>query len=242
MSLILAYSEKVFALENSLDVLEKQRAASFRFVHLSEQYTFAHAFKRRVLSHYFPHNKASEWRFDRTPSGKPFISENIAFNLSHSADSVAVAFVESRDKCAVGVDIERYKDMEDLESMIDMVCHPDERRQLDLCRHRQESFFQLWTAKEALLKANGSGLIDNLSQINCVPSLVNGTSYDLPWQGDQYCLKSFCFSWGVISIAWLETLRVSDIKLVDWTSGEPVTEVYRISESSSDCHASSNEW
>lgn len=224
MILTLAYSEKAFAIENSLDEAERLRAAAFRFAHLRDAYVFAHAFKRRVLSHYFPFKKTSEWCFYRTSSGKPFIQEDIAFNLSHSAESVAVALAQSNDECAVGVDVECYKDMDDLESMIDMVCHPDEKSQLNVCADRQASFFCLWTAKEALLKANGSGLIDNLSQINCAPSLLNREPYGLPWQGDQYRLQSFHFPWGVISLAWRERLSVSDIQLVDWTSGAPITQ------------------
>jgi len=225
MILTLAYSEKAFFLKNSLDEAERQRAASFRFAHLRDAYVFAHAFKRSLLSFYYPPLLAAEWCFQTAKSGKPFLVTGPAFNLSHSVESVAIAFVESLQQKAVGVDIECYRDMPDLESMIDMVCHPDEKKQLDLCGDRQASFFCLWTVKEALLKANGSGLMDDLNQINCAPSLVNGASYGLLWQGDQYRLQSFHFPWGVISLAWLETLGVSDIQLVDWTSGAPVIKV-----------------
>lgn len=219
MVVTIAFSEKAFPIDNTLVDVEKQRASTFRFEHLREQYTFAHAFKRGVLSHYFPFKKASEWRFDQTPSGKPFIKEGIAFNLSHSARSVAVALVESTDKSAVDVDIECFREMDDLESMIEMVCHPDEIQQLDRFSDRSKGFFTLWTAKEALLKTCGSGLIDDLNRINCRQSLLSDQSYSLHWQGKQYCLKSFSFEWGVITAAWSEDLPVSEIRLDNWTSG-----------------------
>jgi 4'-phosphopantetheinyl transferase len=217
--LVVAYSQNAFFIDNTLDDVEKKRASSFRFEHLRGQYTFAHAFKRQVLSHYFPFKKPSEWYFHQTPAGKPFIKEGIAFNLSHSASSVVVALVESTDKGAVGVDIECFRQMDDLESMIEMVCHPDEMQQLDICDDRSKGFFKLWTAKEALLKACGSGLIDDLNRINCQQSLLSDQSYSLHWQGKQYCLKSFSFEWGVITAVWSADLLVSDIRLDDWTSG-----------------------
>lgn len=226
--LTIAFSENAFPIDNTLVDVEKQRASTFRFEHLREQYTFAHAFKRGVLSHYFPFKKTSEWRFDQTPSGKPFIKEGIAFNLSHSARSVVVALIESTDKSAVGVDIECFREIADLESMIEMVCHPDEIQQLDRCHDRSKGFFTLWTTKEALLKAYGSGLIDDLNSINCLPSLLGDLSYSLPWQGKQYCLKSFSFDWGVIAAAWSEDLPVSEIRLDNWTSGGPESERHLI--------------
>lgn len=139
--------------------------------------------------------------FDRTPFGKPFVEERIAFNLSHSVHSLVVALIESSDKNAIGVDIECFREMADLESMIEMVCHSDEILQFDRCSDRSKDFFKLWTAKEALLKACGSGLIDDLNSINCLPSLLSDLSYSLHWQGKQYCLKSFSFEWGVITTA-----------------------------------------
>lgn len=221
MALTIAFSENAFPVDSMLDDSEKKRASMFRFEHLREQYAFAHAFKRRTLSHYFPFKNASEWYFDQTPFGKPFVEECIAFNLSHSGNSVVVALVESSDKNAIGVDIECFREMADLESMIEMVCHPDEIQQLDRCLDRSKSFFTLWTAKEALLKACGSGLIDDLNSINCLPSLLSDLSYSLYWQGRQYCLKSFSFDWGVITVAWSESLFISTIRLDDWTSGVP---------------------
>lgn len=226
--LTIAFSKKAFPIDCTLDDSEKKRASMFRFEHLREQYIFAHAFKRRILSHYFPFRKASEWYFAQTSSGKPYIKEDIAFNLSHCTSSVAIALVESTDKSAVGVDVECFREMDDLESMIEMVCHPDEKQQLDICDDRSKGFFKLWTAKEALLKACGSGLIDDLDRINCRQSLLSDQSYSLHWQGKQYCLKSFSFEWGGIAVVWSADLLVSDIRLDDWASGVPVSEAFCI--------------
>lgn len=222
--LVVAYSQNAFSIDNTLDDVEIKRALSFRFEHLREQYTFAHAFKRQVLSHYFPFKKASDWCFDQTSSAKPFVSDDLAFNLSHSVRSVVVALVESSNKIAIGVDIECFREIADLESMIEMVCHPDEMQQLDMCSDRNKGFLLLWTAKEALLKACGSGLINDLNHINCRQSLLSDQFYPLSWQGEKYCLNSFCFDWGVITVAWPADLLVLDIRLDDWTSGVPLSE------------------
>lgn len=226
MVLTIAFSENAFPIDNTLDDAETKSASAFRFEYLREQYTFAHVFKRWILSHYFPFKTAPEWHFDRSVSGKPFIKEGVAFNLSHSVNSVAVALIESADKNVVGVDVECFREIADLESMIEMVCHPDEIEQLDMCDDRSKGFFTLWTAKEALLKACGSGLIDDLNHINCRQSLLSDQSYSLHWQGKHYCLKSFSFEWGVITSAWSADLPVSNIRLDNWASGVPVSNTF----------------
>ena len=222
--LVIAYTRNAFPIANTLDEVEKKRAASFRFEHLQQQYIFAHAFKRQVLSYYFPYKSPFDWVFNQTSFGKPFIKDNIAFNLSHSMTSVAVALAEFAGKNTVGVDIECFRAMADLESMIEKVCHPDEVRQLEVISDRGKGFFQLWTAKEALLKAYGSGLIDDLQLINCRQSLLGSDVYSLLWQGAEYCLKSVSFEWGAISVAWSSGAIVPCIRFDNWLYGEPVCE------------------
>jgi phosphopantetheinyl transferase len=66
-----------------------------------------------------------------------------------------------------------------------MICHPEEVTWLEVLMDKIIAFYRLWTAKEALLKANGSGLINDLKALNCVDCLrVNRCL--ITWQSEQY--------------------------------------------------------
>lgn len=93
--------------------------------------------------------------------GKPYFPNHPHwhFNLSH-AGRYAVLAVDERP---VGVDIEQLHDFP-LE-LATRYFAPAEQAQLQACptaAARQQLFFQLWTCKEAYLKATGAGLSDAL--------------------------------------------------------------------------------
>lgn len=226
MRLTVAFSEQAFELENTFDFTELQRMRSFRFEHLREKYRFAHCFKRRVLSHYCSSYLEQEWHFKHSQAGKPSVANvlsketELAFNLSHSGTSVVLALVNSNHEMAVGVDIERYRSMDDIDSMIEMVCHPEEQEALEELANKEHGFYQLWTAKEALLKAHGSGLINDLNHLNCKQSLIGKSPYTMTWMGKKYGLITIDLGWGVITVAWLQYLGVSDLVFDDWRTGQ----------------------
>ncbi len=91
--------------------------------------------------------------------GKPFISEKIDFNISHSGNYVICVFSTS---LKVGVDIERHKiiDPANLYSLIKF-----NKWNVKMQNYESKSFFDYWTIQESVLKAKGIGL-SNLSNID----------------------------------------------------------------------------
>lgn len=95
--------------------------------------------------------------FDTTTAGKPFLArpaKNLEFNLSHSGRHGLVAVAKDR---SVGVDIEIRRPVSDLLGVALQIATPHE---IKLLRHVpasqvQRAFFDLWTRKEAVLKAIG---------------------------------------------------------------------------------------
>ena len=79
--------------------------------------------------------------------GKPFAPDfpDWHFNVAHSSHVAIIAIVRGR---AVGVDIERVRP----NAIVPNALAPGERAAND------EEFLQLWTLKEAFLKARGDGL------------------------------------------------------------------------------------
>lgn len=100
------------------------------------------------------------------PYGKPDFPADLGWhiNLSHAGDWVLMAI----DRTPVGVDVESYR----LNLLLDMLllrtCNRAEQAWVRASENPDAAFRQLWTRKEALLKATGRGLIDHL---DTVPSL-----------------------------------------------------------------------
>lgn len=97
--------------------------------------------------------------------GKPYIVGYPSFSISHSGDFLVIA-VSSNG--SVGVDIEVCRKIESFYDLLDYVCHPNEKKEIYRSHHSnfQKTFLRCWTRKEAVLKAIGSGIDDNLHLID----------------------------------------------------------------------------
>lgn len=126
-------------------------------------------FRRKILSQYLI-IEPSEIEFSYNSYGKPLISEHqrsgIHFNYSHSGEFLIFAISKNIE---VGVDIELVKDLPD---MIDLAKNYFSEKELQHFHSlenktdRVNFFYEIWTRKEALLKALGTGIIDDLRSIN----------------------------------------------------------------------------
>jgi phosphopantetheinyl transferase len=117
----------------------------------------------------------SEWRdlrLHHDSLGRPLVSDSdLSVSMSFSADHVCVAFSGDGD---IGIDIERCDPIEDLPELMAYVCAEAERswlNQLPLME-RLVAFYQLWTLKEAGLKALGIGFRQEPAQFEFACPLV----------------------------------------------------------------------
>lgn len=99
--------------------------------------------------------------FETTSVGKPFLARptrNLEFNLSHSRRHGLIAVANDR---SVGVDIEVRRPMSDLSGVALQIATPREAKRLRQLPTSQvhSSFFDLWSRKEAVLKAMGLGFL-----------------------------------------------------------------------------------
>ena len=152
-----AWLDQVVAAEHLLDTGECQRAARFRFAHDRVAYVLAHAMWRSVLG-WCLGCEAAAVRITSTSTGQPQLPGTPwATSLSHSGSWVAVAVGRT---AVVGVDIERSPPLRALNDLVSTVCTP--REAIDMCAlppaEREHAMLRLWTRKEALLKAFGTGL------------------------------------------------------------------------------------
>jgi 4'-phosphopantetheinyl transferase len=163
----------VASLFELLDCEEQQRASRFRVSSAREQFVISHAFLRLVLAEYLQTDAAGV-RFHIAPSGKPesIDDKSIRFNLSHSEGAAAIAITRDR---AVGIDIEGIREDVEVIDLADRFFSPAEAEWLrsQPASERIGAFFSCWTAKEALLKACGIGLLTSLSGFSVIPGPEN---------------------------------------------------------------------
>ena len=93
------------------------------------------------------------------PAGKPFLVDDpqLHFNVSHSDDLAVLAVTRVGD---VGIDVERQRATDDRGDVARLVFDEAERAALLACpaAERDSVFYRLWTRKEAVLKAMGTGI------------------------------------------------------------------------------------
>jgi len=118
---------------------------------------------------------------------KPAV-EGIAFNSSHSGNCILIAIAPA----GVGIDVEHIRHDFDFDVLMD-TCFTAEEQAFINQGERRNNFFSLWTRKEAVLKANGTGLITRLNELNCLDMEVTfkGQHYILTTQNvdEQYTMS-----------------------------------------------------
>jgi 4'-phosphopantetheinyl transferase len=143
-----------------LDAQEQAQCARLAFPHLRHEYLLTRALCRTTLSRYAP-VEPRQWNFKRNAYGRPEIdlpaAPRVRFNLSNARSLVACVVTREAD---AGIDVE---ETERGCEMLDIAEHyfaADELRALrDMPALEQPArFFQLWTLKEAYIKARGLGL------------------------------------------------------------------------------------
>ena len=139
-----------------LTSVECERADRFVFAADRREWVCYRASGRRILGNLTgPPPDRIDWMTSK--AGKPHIKDSaFEFNLTHSGGLAAllVSIVGP-----VGVDMEPVQRGCELLECAATFCHPDEIRELAQDREtRALELIRLWTAKEALLKAQGCGL------------------------------------------------------------------------------------
>lgn len=154
--------------KETLSKNELARAARFRFEKDRSRYIAAHGFLRKLLGAYLS-IPACELEFEHSAKGKPILAGPAAgsrtqFNLAHSDHLALVAI--ARD-APVGIDIERIRLLPDAEELVTRFFSERERLRFKTLPEEQRNiaFFNLWTRKEAWLKATGEGISTFLDQV-----------------------------------------------------------------------------
>lgn len=145
--------DRIAELEEWLSPAELERARRFHFEADRARFVASHGSLRTILGSHLSRSPAAiEFAFGI--HGKPVVRghpDGIEFSLSRSRDWCVVAVAHAT---AVGVDIEYVRTLDDALQIARSRFTPSESAAID----SSESFFGLWTRKEAVAKALGWGL------------------------------------------------------------------------------------
>lgn len=149
---------------------ERRQRDRFRFPEDRRDYSAAHSLLRGSLSRRAASRHPSGWHFEKNAFGKPYLSggtdEEIAmeFSLSHTRGFVACAIASAR----VGIDVERTRQNFDYQEIAQSNFSRREIEALEQlpAEARSVRALELWTLKEAFLKAIGRGLSIELDSVD----------------------------------------------------------------------------
>lgn len=106
-----------------------------------------------------------------TKNSKPFIENSqVDFNISHSGTQVVCAFAAN---CHVGIDIELKSNINAKEFKKYFTDN-----EMTIANRSIEDFYWIWTRKEAVLKAVGTGLTDRLHELNVTDDPICYEGYE----------------------------------------------------------------
>ena len=164
-----------------------------------DRFIAAHGALRMVLGLYLSADPQS-LEFRTGPMGKPSLVQtftDLRFNLSHSGELALIAISRGRE---VGVDVERVQGDIEFDPIVEHYFEPTEAWDIRTApaQERAGRFFDLWTRKEACVKAEGSGLgtkmrADRFGVRNLCPAI--GYAGAVASEGNEWRLA--CWHWSV---------------------------------------------
>jgi len=163
-------ADVVSALHKTLSPAERERMARLKKPSAREKFAITRGLLRATLAYHLAVSP-THLRFELLPQGKPVLAHpatDVQFNLSHSRDVILLAVTHRR---AVGVDVEYLRPMRDMDKFAARFFSENEREWLASVPPGEKTrvFFEVWTRKEAYLKACGDGITRQLRGIDVRP-------------------------------------------------------------------------
>ena len=118
---------------------------------------------------------------------KPFIPQTIEFNISHSGKYILCAF-NPNGKVGVDVELVQSIDLHDYQFIFDKETFRSIRQAIDM----KGAFFEAWTIREAILKADGCGLTEMAKEIK----IINNVAY---LQGKEWYIQPLLLERGYLA-------------------------------------------
>ena len=136
-------------------VSEQRREQALQYKHAFGQYACLKSYlilQDLLREHY---GIEGDLVFSYNEHGKPMLKEvsNIHFSISHCKEAIAVAVADR----PVGIDVETLRMPS--EALAEKVMDKGEKLRFDISDTPEDFFTAIWTAKEAVMKCRGTGIV-----------------------------------------------------------------------------------
>jgi len=148
------------SLEPELSSDERKRADRFHFEKDRNRFVIGHYLLRSVLADRIG-AEAHSLVFSRHRFGKPYLADfpQIEFNFSDTKDGILIGISSG---APIGVDIETLQREVDHSGVADNYFMNEEIEELARSSDPKRLFLEFWTKKEAILKASGVGIMEDV--------------------------------------------------------------------------------
>ncbi len=206
--------EELNFLASQNSCLSNQELTQSNKLHLTQdkmRYRLSHIFLRHILHEYYAYISPNEWQFSLAEYGKPYIlnklNEPIKFTLSKSENMVAIAFSKKYD---IGIDIEKVTELPTT-GFYNLVFTNQEKKLLHSSYNRKETFYSLWTLKEAYLKAMGTGFSYDPLHVNLSDIAMKLCSVESFYEMPNYYYSNFIDNniFSVIALNTTDNLKIN---------------------------------
>ena len=167
--------------QDGLSEDERRRAAALKVPAQRRRYIAGRAMMRDIVARAVGGHPAA-LRFAYGPLGRPAVAgehvgSGVDFNLSHGGGVAVLALVRGAH---VGADVERIRDVPRAAAIMRRWFSPSERRERSAlpADERAGAFMRAWTCKEAVRKAEGTGLRHSVRGVEVAP--IPGTRDGCP--------------------------------------------------------------
>jgi 4'-phosphopantetheinyl transferase len=188
---------------------EISRLNTFRVSEQKDTYLKCRYVLRQLLALYV-NQPPSSISLSYNSFGKPNLTDNpshMSFNISHCKHSAVIGIT----KGSIGVDIE-CKTGQSLKEASSLFLNDEEMEALQFTKDPERALLHLWTQKEAILKAEGTGFS---SSPHAITGYVTSSVQLQNAEVDHYHLNSFMRGDSIVSIC---TSIPVDIKQLDFSS------------------------
>ncbi len=175
----------------------------------------------RYLLDKYAHLPPDNIIIQKTPRGKPYLqNQRIHFNITHSGCWLIIALTTTQP---IGVDYEQLHNKQSPLNIAKRFFTSTEVTALDQYPHEQKKiiFNQMWSAKEAILKATGAGIAHMLDQVSISPQTQQFYFNDENYQ--TYQLNGFFWDGGWLHVFSRQPLN--DFSCIELT---PTLEIEKI--------------
>ncbi|HKP51518.1 MAG TPA: 4'-phosphopantetheinyl transferase superfamily protein [Chloroflexia bacterium] len=193
-------------LSATLPTQEQQRAARFHFEDDRRRFVAGRGLLRAILGRYL-RLTPDELEFSEGEYGKPALVADVGirFNLAHS-DGLALYAVAHAE---LGIDLELVRSIAESVQIAERYFSHRERAAFNYPSREEEgvAFLRQWTRKEAYLKARGSGLSLEPSEVEVLPNRDGSMRVEIaaePGEAERWSLVDLTVSEGYVAALAIE--------------------------------------